>query len=214
MERLTPDNLKTVCYDTWELCGLDHECKRDCWKPTPCKIPGMIRLLGQYEDTGLTPEEITAMQNGLNAYKRTGMEPCDMKLFKAISQENVDLIAKRDTLQVEIILLQKCIAEGTESTHCTNNSLDAIIEAVKALIAERDTLNSDKNRLSSECIMHKETIANQQTEIDTLKKALETIKLLTISSPRIKALTEIQHISLKALDRLFEKSAQDHEEKQ
>lgn len=58
MERLTPDNLKTVCYDTWELCGIDHECKRDCCKPTPCKIPKIIYLLGQYEDTGLTPDEI------------------------------------------------------------------------------------------------------------------------------------------------------------
>lgn len=39
MERLTSEDIGKASFDTWELCGLDHECKRDCWKPTPCKIP-------------------------------------------------------------------------------------------------------------------------------------------------------------------------------
>jgi hypothetical protein len=59
MERLTDKNIGKASFDTWELCGLDHECKRDCWKPTPCKIPKMVYALAAYEDTNLTPAEIT-----------------------------------------------------------------------------------------------------------------------------------------------------------
>ncbi len=36
--RLTNRDTNKVCFDTWELCGLDDVCKRDCREPTPCKI--------------------------------------------------------------------------------------------------------------------------------------------------------------------------------
>lgn len=50
IDRLTNKDTLNVSFDTWELCGLDSECKRDCWKPTPCKIPQMVRKLAAYED--------------------------------------------------------------------------------------------------------------------------------------------------------------------
>lgn len=58
MNRLTKEDTNKVCYDCWELCGLDDVCKRDCFKPTPCKIPSMISKLAKYEDTGIEPDEL------------------------------------------------------------------------------------------------------------------------------------------------------------
>lgn len=87
MERLTPNNLKRVCYDTWELCGLDDVCKRDCHKPVTCKIPNIIYRLAKYEDTGLTPEEITKI---FDDYRDTNLSQ---------AQELYDLEQERDTLK-------------------------------------------------------------------------------------------------------------------
>ena len=58
MNRLTREDINKVCYDCWELCELDDVCNRDCFKPTPCKIPSMISKLAKYEDTGLEPDEL------------------------------------------------------------------------------------------------------------------------------------------------------------
>jgi len=66
MERLTSKDTNKVCFDTWELCGLDNVCKRDCWKPTPCKIPNIVYGLAAYEDTELTPEEIINYRDIVN----------------------------------------------------------------------------------------------------------------------------------------------------
>jgi hypothetical protein len=52
--------------DPWDWCGLDKECKRDCLEPTPCKIPALARKLAEYEDTGMTPEDIKKVQDALN----------------------------------------------------------------------------------------------------------------------------------------------------
>ena len=60
MDRLTKKDTLTVCHDTWELCGLDSVCKRHCRTPEPCKIPAMIIRLAEYEDTGLSPKEVSA----------------------------------------------------------------------------------------------------------------------------------------------------------
>lgn len=67
MERLTNKDIGKVCFDTWELCGLDNVCKRDCWKPTPCKIPDIVYGLAAYEETGLTPDDI----NKLNGFEQS-----------------------------------------------------------------------------------------------------------------------------------------------
>ena len=48
--RLTDRDVTKVCFDTWELCGLDDVCKRDCRKPEPCKIPQIILRLAELED--------------------------------------------------------------------------------------------------------------------------------------------------------------------
>ena len=49
-KRLTDKDTNKICFDTWELCGLDSVCKRDCWKPTPCKIPKIVTRLAKLED--------------------------------------------------------------------------------------------------------------------------------------------------------------------
>jgi hypothetical protein len=82
VDRLTPSHgWNNACYDTWELCGLDNVCKRDCWKPTPCKIPSMLRRLAAYEDTGLSPADIADLHNELcqrcGQYKTAHLGSCD-----------------------------------------------------------------------------------------------------------------------------------------
>lgn len=49
-KRLTDRDVTKVCFDTWELCGLDDVCKRDCREPKPCKIPQIILRLAELED--------------------------------------------------------------------------------------------------------------------------------------------------------------------
>ena len=49
-KRLTDKDITKVCFDTWELCGLDNVCKRDCGEPEPCKIPQIIHRLAELED--------------------------------------------------------------------------------------------------------------------------------------------------------------------
>lgn len=49
-KRLTDKDITKVCFDTWELCGLDNVCKRDCREPEPCKIPQIIHRLAELED--------------------------------------------------------------------------------------------------------------------------------------------------------------------
>jgi hypothetical protein len=62
MERLTDERDTKTSMSPWDWCGLDRYCKRDCFEPTPCKIPAMARRLAEYEDTGLTPAEIEQMK--------------------------------------------------------------------------------------------------------------------------------------------------------
>ena len=50
MERLTDKRLTKACNDPWDYCGLDNVCARNCQKPTPCKLPKMIRRLAEIED--------------------------------------------------------------------------------------------------------------------------------------------------------------------
>lgn len=49
-KRLTDRDITKVCSDTWELCGLDNVCKRDCREPETCKIPQIIHRLAELED--------------------------------------------------------------------------------------------------------------------------------------------------------------------
>lgn len=54
MERLTVNDLNKVCYDPWELCGMDNYCKRGCREEggctKGCHILKMYRKLAEYED--------------------------------------------------------------------------------------------------------------------------------------------------------------------
>lgn len=50
MERLTDKSFTKACCDPWDYCGLDSVCKKDCFRPTPCKIPTLIYRLAQIED--------------------------------------------------------------------------------------------------------------------------------------------------------------------
>lgn len=63
MDRLTVDHWGNL--DDWECCGQDYYCKREGFEKGGCHngciVPKIYRRLAAYEDTGLTPEEITAM---------------------------------------------------------------------------------------------------------------------------------------------------------
>ena len=63
VERLTEKYWKNL--DPWEMCGQDHFCTRGCHDLGGCKggciVPKLYHRLAVYEDTGLTPEKITAM---------------------------------------------------------------------------------------------------------------------------------------------------------
>lgn len=54
MERLTVNDLNKVCYDPWELCGMDKYCKKGCHEEggctKGCHILKMYRKLAEYED--------------------------------------------------------------------------------------------------------------------------------------------------------------------
>lgn len=54
MERLTVNDLNKVCYDPWELCGMDNYCKKGCHEELGCTkgchILKMYRKLAEYED--------------------------------------------------------------------------------------------------------------------------------------------------------------------
>lgn len=54
MERLTVNDLNKVCYDPWELCGMDSYCKKGCYEEggctKGCHILKMYRKLAEYED--------------------------------------------------------------------------------------------------------------------------------------------------------------------
>lgn len=54
MERLTVNDLNKVCYDPWELCGMDSYCKKGCHEEggctKGCHILKMYRKLAEYEN--------------------------------------------------------------------------------------------------------------------------------------------------------------------
>lgn len=54
MERLTVNDLNKICYDPWELCGMDSHCTKGCHEDggctKGCHILKMYRKLAEYED--------------------------------------------------------------------------------------------------------------------------------------------------------------------
>ena len=54
MERLTVNDLNKVCYDPWELCGMDSYCTKKCHEEggctKGCHILKMYHKLAYYED--------------------------------------------------------------------------------------------------------------------------------------------------------------------
>ena len=65
MKRLTIKNWRNL--DPWETCGQDNYCKRGCHEQGGCTkgciVPRIYARLAAYEDTGLEPEEVGALQN-------------------------------------------------------------------------------------------------------------------------------------------------------
>lgn len=63
MERLT--NKAWRNFDPWECCGQDKYCQRGCHDPGGCTkgciVPQLSARLGAYEDTELTPEEVSSL---------------------------------------------------------------------------------------------------------------------------------------------------------
>ncbi len=54
MERLTKNDLNKVCYDPWEICGMDKHCTKGCYDEggctKGCHILKIHRKLAEYED--------------------------------------------------------------------------------------------------------------------------------------------------------------------
>lgn len=54
MERLTKNDLNKVCYDPWEICGMDKHCTKGCHDEggctKGCHILKIYRKLAEYED--------------------------------------------------------------------------------------------------------------------------------------------------------------------
>jgi|GEM_PF-384170 len=64
MERLTDKAWRN--FDPWECCGQDKCCQRGCYDPGGCTkgciVPRLYARLGAYEDTGLMPDDVPALQ--------------------------------------------------------------------------------------------------------------------------------------------------------
>lgn len=54
MERLTVNDLDKVCYDPWDLCGMESHCTKGCHEEGGCTkgclVLKMYRKLAEYED--------------------------------------------------------------------------------------------------------------------------------------------------------------------
>lgn len=94
MERFFDKDSTKCSMSPWDWCGLDKDCKRDCWKPTPCKIPEMARRLAEYQDACATsdtecksPEELAQDLELLKAYKSTGYEPYHIRCAQQIEKD-------------------------------------------------------------------------------------------------------------------------------
>lgn len=63
MERLTEKAWRNL--DPWECCGQENYCIRGCHEyggcANGCMAPKTYKRLAEYEDTGLEPEDITAV---------------------------------------------------------------------------------------------------------------------------------------------------------
>ena len=63
MERLTDKAWRN--FDPWECCGQDEYCQRGCHDPGGCTkgciVPQLYARSGAYEDTDLTPEEVSTL---------------------------------------------------------------------------------------------------------------------------------------------------------
>mgnify|MGYP004652406757 FL=1 len=70
MERLTKKNWQ--CLDPWECCGQDEYCERTAHGEGGCTggciVPELYAKLGQYEDTGLAPEEVLTAHEMARVY--------------------------------------------------------------------------------------------------------------------------------------------------
>ena len=97
-KRLTDRDITKVCFDTWELCGLDDVCKRDCRKPEPCKIPQIILRLAKLED------EIEAGTLVTVPYAIGQELYCVSLLCKDIEKVKVSLISIRQNGDIDIRL--------------------------------------------------------------------------------------------------------------
>lgn len=88
MERLTEKHWRNM--DPWECCGQDRFCHRGCHDmggcTNGCIVPKLYVRLASYEDTGLTPEEITEAANRRHDCKIDCLLEAHNKLLDEIEQ--------------------------------------------------------------------------------------------------------------------------------
>lgn len=97
MDRLTKNDLNEVCYDPWELCGMDNHCTKDCHEEggctKGCHILKMYRKLAEYEDLeeqGLllklpSEENVNGVLNK-HIYSNHAFLPNEVELFEKIEK--------------------------------------------------------------------------------------------------------------------------------
>lgn len=113
MDRLTPKHgWENASYDSWEICGLDSVCNRDCHEPKPCQIPKMLRRLAAYENTGMSPEEIDGLKFDASQYEEAVSE------IRRMNNEKDALKIYLNRLKEIFVLLQsgKCAAALLKTT--------------------------------------------------------------------------------------------------
>ena len=144
MERLTTKDIGKVCFDTWELCGLDNVCKRDCRKPTPCKIPNIVYALAAYEDTKLTPAEITDHEEMFKAYRAVcgGKSPeqiTTMQIDYEVLKLGADTLSKKyETLQEENSELKKADQEFSKLIKVKSGRYDIDLDDITLMLRRID----------------------------------------------------------------------------
>lgn len=122
MERLTDKDTNKVCFDTWELCGLDAVCKRDCHKPTPCKIPKIIRRLAELEDkleSGLLVDTTPYIVENKNDI------PFKYKVIKpTLHRRNVEMCDSKESAEACLKKLEVKYANKTRKQESLSRELE------------------------------------------------------------------------------------------
>lgn len=123
MERLTVEIAGHVYYTKGKYPEtIPAECESD-------DVRNILTRLAKYEDIDMTPEEIKAMRDQLAAYKKYGLDPSDMLIYKSTLEDNAKLhIDLSEAIKIIAALKSEkdALADrcgGTIPVHCADCEL-------------------------------------------------------------------------------------------